>query len=88
MSEDTTVETAETPDSPKVMTGFAVLVNENGNIFVERNPSVFSVPVDREATLIEVRRCVSEVLMDLQAQAAAEYTVIRLNQAKADPKAE
>lgn len=84
MSEETT--TDATPSTPKIKTAFAVLVTEDGNIFVERNPSAFSMPVERESTLIEVRRCASEVLMDLQAQAAAEYTMIRLNQVNADPK--
>jgi hypothetical protein len=50
-------------------------------MFVERNPQVFSIPVDREATLVEVRRLCSEILMDLQAQAAAEYTVLRMQAA-------
>ena len=76
MSEETT--TPNAAEAPKVKTGFAVLVMEDGNVFIERNVNALAVPVEREATLIEVRRCTSEILMDLQAQAAAEYTVIRL----------
>ena len=74
MSEDTT-----TPDNtPKIKYGFAVLISEDGNVFIEKAPSVFTLPVEREATLIEVRRYTSEILMDLQAQAAAEYAAIRI----------
>lgn len=79
MSEETT--TPATEEKPKPKTGFAVLVDANGNMFVERNTKVFSVPVEREATLVEVRRLCSEILMDLQAQAAAEYTVLRMQAA-------
>jgi len=81
-----TEETTPT-ENPKVKTGFAVLITEDGGVFIERNPQALSIPIEREATLVEVRRCVSEVLMDLQAQAAAEYTVIRLAQAQ-KPKAD
>jgi hypothetical protein len=79
MSEETT--TPATEEKPKPKTGFAVLVDADGNMFVERNPQVFSIPVEREATLVEVRRLCSEILMDLQAQAAAEYTVLRMEAA-------
>lgn len=71
----------ETKEQPKPKTGFAVLVDADGNMFVERNTQVFSVPVEREATLVEVRRLCSEILMDLQAQASAEYTVLRMQAA-------
>lgn len=77
MSEETTVEETK-PAGPKIVAGFAVLIDEGGNVFIERNPSVFALPVEREASLIEVRRYSSEILMDLQAQAAAEYTSIRI----------
>ena len=80
-----TEETTTAPEAPKVKTGFAVLITEDGNVFIERNVKALSVPVEREATLIEVRRSTSEILMDLQAQAAAEYTAIRLT---AQPKAD
>lgn len=73
-------ETKETPNKPKMKTGFAVLINENGNMFVERNPEVFALELDREATLVEVRRFCAEIVSDLQAQAAAEYTVLRMKQ--------
>jgi hypothetical protein len=80
MSKDKTTEApALTPDAPKITFGFAVLVDENGNVFVERNKQAFALSVDRDATLLEVRRYASEVLMDLQAQSAAEYVTLRLS---------
>ena len=80
MSEETTTPDA-TPEEPKLPVlkyGFAILVAEDGNVFIEKNPSIFTIPVERESTLVEVRRYMSEILMDLQAQAAAEYTALRL----------
>ena len=71
--------TPDAPELPKLIYGFAILISEDGNVFIEKNPSVFSIPVEREATLLEVRRYTSEILMDLQAQAAAEYTTIKIN---------
>ena len=77
--ETTTPETkVEEPNLPALTYGFAILVDENGNVFLEKNPEVFALPVEREATMLEVRRYMSEILMDLQAQAAAEYTALRL----------
>jgi hypothetical protein len=81
-------EEKEAPQKPKMKTGFAVLVNEDGNMFVERNPQVFSLDLDREATLVEVRRFCSEIVSDLQAQAAAEYTVLRIKQLEKSAEAE
>ena len=69
-------ETNELP--PKIETGFAVLVDVDGHVFVERDRQLFSMPIEREITLLEVRRYASEIISDLQAQAAAEYTVARL----------
>ena len=66
------------PPPPKLMTGFAILVDVDGNVFVERDQRVLAVQTDREPTLIEIRRYISEILMDLQAQSAAEYTTDRL----------
>jgi len=88
MSEDTATEATPTPDesTPELPTfkyGFAVLVNEEGTVYIEKNLSLFSIPVEREATLIEIRRYVSEILMDLQAQASAEYTSLRIQADKA-----
>jgi hypothetical protein len=83
MTEETT-----TPDGvklPNLKYGFAILVDEDANVFIEKSPSVFSIPVEREATMVEVRRYISEILMDLQAQAAAEYTALRLSSAKEEP---
>lgn len=67
-----------TPDAPKIIFGFAVLIDENGNVFVERNKQAFALSVERDATLLEIRRYASEILMDLQAQSAAEYVTLRL----------
>ena len=81
-------EVTDTP--PKIETGFAVLIDVDGHVFVERDRQLFSMPIEREITLLEVRRYASEILADLQAQAAAEYTVARLEalemQKKADAK--
>lgn len=82
MTQETAETTTPTEDSPKLRTGFAVLVGEDGSVYVERNTQAISLPLEREATLIEVRRYCSEILMDIQAQSAAEYTVIRLAQAQ------
>ena len=78
MSEETKETEATTSDAPKIRFGFAVLVSEDGNVFVERTKQVFALEVERDASLLEVRRYVSEVLMDLQAQSAAEYVTLRL----------
>jgi hypothetical protein len=80
MSEETTTHTHDEATSavPELAFGFAVVVDKSGNVFVERNTSVLSIPVEREATLLEVRRYVSEILIDLQAQSAAEYVAIKL----------
>ena len=67
-----------TDNPPKIETGFAVLIDVDGHVFVERDKQLFSMPIEREITLLEVRRYASEILADLQAQAAAEYTVARL----------
>jgi hypothetical protein len=77
MSKEKTTETTA-PDAPKIAFGFAVLIDEDGNVFVERTKEAFALPVGRDATLLEVRRYCSELLMDLQAQSAAEYVTLRL----------
>ena len=66
------------------------LALHTGNVFVERNKQAFALSVDSDATLLEVRRYASEVLMDLQAQSAAEYVTLRLagiGKAKAEDEA-
>jgi len=63
---------------PKIETGFAVLIDVNGHVFVERDRTLFSMPIEREISLLEVRRYAQEIIADLQAQAAAEYTVARI----------
>ena len=78
---------SDTPLGPKIPTaGFAILIDDEGSVYIERSPKVLSIPVEREATLIEIRRYLSEILMDLQAQAAAEYTVLRLSPPNPDTK--
>jgi len=67
-----------TDNPPKIETGFAVLIDVNGHVFVERDRTLFSMPIEREISLLEVRRYAQEIIADLQAQAAAEYTVARL----------
>jgi len=76
---DTTEETA--PAVPKLIAGFAVLISDDGNVFIEKDPKVFTVPVEREASLLEIRRYSSEILMDLNAQAAGEYAALKINTA-------
>lgn len=78
MSEETT--TPAENETVAAKTGFAVFIDEEGNIFIERSPEALNVAITRPATLLEVRRCMSEVLADLQAQAAAEYTRIAIQQ--------
>lgn len=77
MSKETTTPDVA-PDAPKIAFGFAVLVTEDGNVYVERNREAFALTIERDATLLEVRRYASELLMDLQAQSAAEYVTLRL----------
>lgn len=90
MSEETTeATTTEAPkETRKMRTAFAVLVDQDGNMFVERDPKIFSIEVERESSLVEVRRFCSEIVSDLQAQAAAEYTVLRMLQREKATKAE
>ena len=80
MAKDKKEETTTEETQPKLATGFAVLVGTDGSVYVERNTQAVALPLEREATLIEVRRYCSEILMDIQAQSAAEYTMLRLSQ--------
>ena len=78
-------------ENPTIVYGFAILVDDKGNMFLERDPKVFNLPVQRESTLVEVRRYAEDIVMDIQAQAAAEYTLARIKQdeqAKAAAKPE
>lgn len=87
MSEETTEHTHEEAPA-KPLTGFAVFLGADGGVILERNPAILNIEVGHEANLVEVRRAVSEILMDLQAQTAAEYTAMRLlavEQAKTAP---
>jgi hypothetical protein len=79
----------EAPAKP--LTGFGVFIGADGGVILERNPSILNIEIGHEANLAEVRRAVSEILMDLQAQTAAEYTVMKMlsfEQAKASAPAE
>lgn len=81
MSEETVeTTTEETPKQPNIVTGFAILVDDAGNMFVERSPEVFSMPVARQGSFVELRRYCSEIIYDLNAQAAAEYVAQKLFQ--------
>jgi len=77
-----TEETASEEDVPKIVFGFAILVDDKGNLFLERTPRIFNAPVERESTLIEVRRYAADIVMDIQAQASAEYTTTRMKTIK------
>jgi len=79
MSKETTDHTQDTPEMPKLKFGFAVVVSESGDVFLERNTQVLSIPVEREASMLEIRRYISEILIDLQAQSAAEYVALKLS---------
>jgi hypothetical protein len=76
--EVTTTDAPAAPEAPKLKFGFAILVSEDGDVFIERTKDVLAIDVEREATLLEVRRYISEILMDLQAQSAAEYVGLRM----------
>ena len=82
MSEETVVETPaveveETP-APDLVAAFVVAIGKDGRVYLARNTDAITLGVEREASLIEVRRYLSEILMDLQAQAAGEYTITAL----------
>lgn len=65
---------------PKIKFGFVVLVDSDGTMYIERNKAAIAgADVERDATLIEVRRYAQEIIFDLAAQAAAEYTTLRLS---------
>ena len=80
MSKETTTPTPDKSEEtvPNFKFGFVILVGEDGQVFVEKDATVFSIPVERASTLLEIRRYTSELLMDLQAQSAAEYVTLRL----------
>ena len=77
-------------DKPVIEAAFIVAIGEGGQVYLERNTEALRLDVKREATMIEVRRYISEILMDLQAQAAGEYTLTALMAAQnqAAPAAE
>ena len=79
--EEATVEA----DTPTIEAAFVVAIGENGQVYLERNTDALRLEVKREATMIEVRRYISEILMDLQAQAAGEYTLTALMAAQNQP---
>ena len=63
MTEDTTTTTptadVSAPTPPNFKYGFVILVSDSGEVYIEKDLSVFSIPVDREASLIEIRRYLS-----------------------------
>lgn len=68
----------EEQDKKEFLTGFAVLIGKDGGIFLEMNKEIFSADVERDSSLREVRRFMGEILADINAQSAAEYTLIKL----------
>jgi len=65
--------------APTIKFGFVVLVDTDGTMYIERSKgAITGVDVARDATLVEVRRYAQEIVFDLAAQAAAEYTTLRL----------
>lgn len=78
----------ETPELPKFKTGFLIIIDDEGNSFIDRSIDLIKLDLSRAATLLEVRRAASELLMDLQAQAAAEYTRIALTTPVVAPEQE
>lgn len=76
-----------TMDGPKIQFGIAILVDDKGNMYLERNPRAFNLPVEREATMIEVRRYAADVVMDIQAQAAGEYSLANWKRAQEEAAA-
>jgi hypothetical protein len=81
--ETNSTEATELPEAPKIKAAFVIAIGEDGSVFLERNTQAITIPVEREASMIEIRRYLSEILMDLQAQAAAEYTLTALSQVRA-----
>lgn len=82
VNEDGTVDDQQPPKTPNIKFGFVVLVDSDGNMYIERSAqAIVGVPCERDATLIEVRRYCQEIVFDLAAQASAEYTAMKLKQA-------
>jgi|GEM_PF-5188755 len=72
-------EGSDAPTLPNIKFGFVVLVDTEGTMYIERSKgAITGVDVERDSTLIEVRRYAQEILFDLAAQAAAEYTSLRM----------
>lgn len=68
-------DTPETPEKKKFTAAFVIAIDETGRVYLELDREAMTLDVEREATMIEVRRYLSEILMDLQAQGAAEYVL-------------
>jgi len=75
--------------APKIIAAAVFGFDTTGAPFLNLAKDSLSIETDREMNLIEIRRYMSEILMDLQAQTAAEYTIARLvNVANPQPAAE
>ena len=83
--QDIELNEATEASGPVIEAAFVVAIGENGQVYLERNTDAIRLDVKREATMIEVRRYTSEILMDLQAQAAGEYTLTALMAAQKQP---
>jgi hypothetical protein len=85
---DGSTDNQQPANTPNIKFGFVVLVDTDGNMFIERSAqAIVGVPCERDATLIEVRRYSQEIVFDLAAQASAEYTAMKLK-AQDEPKPE
>lgn len=72
MSEDNTAQ-------PQIVAAFIVGFDADGNPFIDVSQETMKIETRRQPTMIEIRRYLSEILMDLQAQATSEYTAQRLS---------
>lgn len=64
-----------TPTEPQAVAAFVIGFDADGNPFINVRKSALNFETRREPTLLEIRRYISEVLMDLQAQATSEYVI-------------
>lgn len=66
-------------NTPDVVAAFVIGFDQDGNPFINPKQEALTFETRREASMIEIRRYLSEILMDLQAQATSEYVAIRLS---------
>lgn len=88
MSAGLPTSTEPTPEAIKLKTAFVIAVDPDGNVLLERDPKSLTLTIEREATLLEVRRYAADILADLAAQASADYVTNRLMTMGTQPTAE